>query len=789
LPSPHDAVRRALARAREQEFVEFLVRKGVLTPDRLVESPDEGGDRPLHERIGLSPDRLAEIEKEFANEAFEQNRTAIPPEPEEVREARRRGNRAIGGYLLVQSLASGALSEVWKAWDPSAGRWVALKTLHGATAQRDVLDRWRREAAAGGRLFHPNIVPVHAVGDEEGRPWIAMAYVPGTSLEERPSSRDEIVRILRIVALAVHHAHTQGVVHRDLKPSNIIIDSSGNPWVCDFGIAQVFDAPRLTAPGTILGTAPYMAPERTIGGDPADPAAADVYGLGATLYALAVGRPPYGGESFLSILKKVQTEDPPRPSRLVVDFPPDLERIILKAMARDPRHRYASAAALAEDLARLAQGRPAEARPPPNRRSRGRLALLGAAALAAAATAFLLLLPGRSPEVPIRILESARQEIDLVQEALYDAAIPDGEFASRLARARELVERALKAAPGLALAHHRRGEIAEVEGQFEEARRAWERALACDPAFAAAQYRLGRTLLVQAYLRRLNLWNEPEALIRSDADRLARAAAARLDDARAGGFENALYRQLAYAMGLYLRNEAVQATEACDRGIQDHGRRRGAEEFLWLKGLTTKDRVEARALFDRAIELRPRYALAFFSRGLLIQGEGRSVDAMAEFEAALRASSAFGEARLYRGSARAFAGDDAGAVADFEALLEDPRLAPGAFNGRGFVRRRSGDPEGALADFTEAIRRMPDRNALAYVYRAELRLERKDFKAAAEDARRAYSLHPWSWSLHLLLQARAALRDWAGAEADLDALGVPADDEARRSLRSLRGNP
>jgi tetratricopeptide (TPR) repeat protein len=751
-------LRRSLARARDRELGEFLLRSGRIDAARLEAALESGDPRPLLERLGLEP-------------ALEDDFIRSRSEPPEVAASRAEG-RLAAGHVLVERIGSGGHSEVWKAWDPGAGRWIALKILQGASGRKDLLDRWRREVLAAVRLSHPNIVPVHAVGEHDGRPWISMAYIAGATLEDRPPSPGEAVRLVRTVALAVDHAHRQGVVHRDLKPANLLLDASGNPWVCDFGIAQVFDAPRLTAPGTLLGTAPYMAPERAAGRDSGT--AADVYGLGATLYTLVAGRPPYDGDSFLDILRKVETEDPPR----LQGLPRDLERVILKAMARDPRDRYATAAALAADLERLEQNRPVEALPL-RRRSLRKARIAVALLILAAGAAFLALRPPEVSEASLRLLESARVELDRVHEALYDPSLPEVEYETRLRRARERVEEASAAAPRLALTWHRRGELAEFEGRFDAAREAWEQALARDPRLASTSYRLGRVLLAQAYLRRLNLWSEPDDAVRAEADGLARRAGDRLESARAVGLEDDLQRALAPAFRAWVRGEDALARDLCDRGLAAFAGRRGAEEFLWLKGLASSDPAEARSLFDRALLIRPRYALARFSRGVLVQDR-------ADLDESLRASPGFGEARLYRGSFRALAGDHAGAVADFEALLDDPRLAPGAFTGRGFVRRRTGDPDGALADLGEAIRRRPDSNHLPYVYRAELHLERRDFEAAARDARAAYGIRPWSWSLSLLLQARTGLRDWAGAQADLDALGVPEDDEARRLLRSLR---
>jgi tetratricopeptide (TPR) repeat protein len=242
------------------------------------------------------------------------------------------------------------MGEVWKAQDLQLGRFVAIKYLRAIASDED-LARFRREAETSSRLNHPGVTRIYTVGQEQGRSYIVMQFVEGRTLafwpHEDPRGR---VRIVRDAALAVDHAHNQGVLHRDIKPSNILLEEPGperkerNVVVTDFGLAKwLIDSSPLTKTGQAVGTPAYMPPEQVLGGQTGR--RGDVYSLGATLYEVLTGRPPYTGDNALQILRKVVDEDPPQ-------LEGDLGAVVAKAMERDPRHRYATAAEFAEDLDR-----------------------------------------------------------------------------------------------------------------------------------------------------------------------------------------------------------------------------------------------------------------------------------------------------------------------------------------------------------------------------------------------------------------------------------------------------
>jgi tRNA A-37 threonylcarbamoyl transferase component Bud32 len=266
-----------------------------------------------------------------------------------------------GEYELLGEIGRGGMGVVFKAREPELNRIVALKMiLPGSLPDESELQRFRVEATAAARLQHPNIVAVHRVGELEGRHFYSMEYVEGLTLTQRlaqgPLPGRVAARYLAAVARAIHHAHEHGILHRDLKPGNILLDAADQPRVTDFGLAKQFTAAEgHTRTGSVLGTPSYMAPEQAAGRKDLGPAC-DVYGLGALLYELLTGRPPFRAETPLDTLLQVMDREPAPPRLLNPKVDRDLETICLKCLSKEPRDRYASALELALDLERFLLG-------------------------------------------------------------------------------------------------------------------------------------------------------------------------------------------------------------------------------------------------------------------------------------------------------------------------------------------------------------------------------------------------------------------------------------------------
>lgn len=285
----------------------------------------------------------------------------------DAREPATRGEE-FGDYYLLEKIGRGGMGLVYRAEQRSLKRIVALKVLlAGSHAAEEEVARFLREAEAAAALDHPAIVPVHEVGQHAGQYFFSMGFVAGRSLAQRladgPLPPREAAELTKTVAAAIDYAHQQGVIHRDLKPGNILLDDQGDPRVTDFGLAKrVSGDGELTATGQVLGTPSYMPPEQASGRWDSVDTRADIYALGAVLYACLTGRPPFQAATITDTLAMVLHDTPVPPSKLVPRLPRDLETLCLKCLEKDPAARYGSAGDLADDLQRYLDGVPVRAR-------------------------------------------------------------------------------------------------------------------------------------------------------------------------------------------------------------------------------------------------------------------------------------------------------------------------------------------------------------------------------------------------------------------------------------------
>ncbi|MGE3806928.1 MAG: protein kinase, partial [Gemmataceae bacterium] len=350
-----------------------------LEPDDLVQA--EGGEKavPASQVEGLgfpdtdrpegeSTDSVPATADSVASVASVSTRTSDSITPL-LNELAARERVQVPGYLIQEELGRGGMGVVYKAEQIALKRLVALKLiLAGSHASSKHRARFLTEAEAIARLQHPNIVQVYDVGTGNGQLFIALEYVAGPNLARemarKPMGAMAAARLLHLLAGGIEAAHQRGIVHRDLKPGNILLDHAGTPKISDFGLAKLADDESgHTLTGDVMGTPSYMAPEQARGDLHAIGPATDIYALGAVLYEMLTGRPPFRAEVPAETILQVLNEEPVPPSQLQRQVPKDLETICLRCLDKDPRRRYPSAAALAEDLRRFLDGEPIAARP------------------------------------------------------------------------------------------------------------------------------------------------------------------------------------------------------------------------------------------------------------------------------------------------------------------------------------------------------------------------------------------------------------------------------------------
>jgi len=336
---------------------------GYLSRLQAGQRPDRGALLSEHPELAATLKCLEALEGLLPTVNTDSDVDALEPELQDL-------PRDFGPYELLEEVGRGGMGVVYKARQKALDRTVAVKMILAThLASPEHIRRFQVEAWAAARLRHSNITQIHDVGQQHGQHYFTMEYIEGESLAQRIArqrlSFDAIVRLLSVVARAVDHLHAQGVVHRDLKPSNILLDRDDQPYVTDFGLAKVFVAgSEATTTGVIAGTPSYMAPEQASGHSSEVGPASDIYSLGAILFELLTGEPPFRRENPLDTVLDILGREPRYPRQLNPRVPHGLELICLKCLAKSPADRYRSAAALADDLERFARHEPLSVRPP-----------------------------------------------------------------------------------------------------------------------------------------------------------------------------------------------------------------------------------------------------------------------------------------------------------------------------------------------------------------------------------------------------------------------------------------
>ncbi|MDI1449307.1 serine/threonine-protein kinase [Polyangium sp. 6x1] len=526
---------------------------------------------------------------------------------------RRRVPRSLAErYEDIRFLGEGGMGTVYRAMDPHLGRIVALKLLKG-----DDPELWRRflgEARAQARIQHEHVCRVYEAGQADGEPYIAMQYIDGEPLSKiaEKLTLEQSVKLMREVSAAVHEAHRLGVIHRDIKPGNILVeareDGSLKPYVMDFGLAREVEGRGQTQTGAVLGTPAYMPPEQAKGDVRSMDRRSDVYSLGATLYDVIAGRPPFVEEHAWNLLMAVAYEDAPSLGTVKKGLPAELETIVMKCLEREPSRRYDSARALAEDLQRFLDGEPILAR----RASIGYV-LLKKARKHKLATSLLALVLGASlvlvgvwVRAQRQAAEQARlarelgegvKEMELFLRAAYELPLHDVERERDVVRARlgEIEARMVAAGrAGEGPGHYAIGRGHLALGDPDAAREHLEKALAAGYSSADLEYALGRALgelFRRALAETRRITNEEER--KKKVEELDRA----LRDPALGHLRAALAAKIevpAYAEGLIALYE----------GKHEEAIQKAKEAFGKAPWMYEAKKLEADALFAEGSKYR-----------------------------------------------------------------------------------------------------------------------------------------------------------------------------------------
>jgi serine/threonine-protein kinase len=659
----------------------------------------------------------------------------------------------IHGHEVRELLGRGGMGVVFKAWHRRLQRPVAVKMLlAGAYAQPHELERFLREAETVAGLRHANIVEVHEAGDVDGRPYFTMEFVEGGSLAQKlagaPQPTRQAAALVAAVAEAVHAAHQRGVVHRDLKPANVLLTADGTPKLTDFGLArQLEGAAGLTQSGAPVGTPSYMAPEQAEGKSRDIGPMVDVYALGAILYELLTGRPPFRAETAAQTVQQVIHQEPVPPSKLNASVPRDLETVCVKCLHKEAERRYPSALALAEDLRRWQRGEPVAARPVTT--VERMLRWTGRNPMAVGLALTVLALVGVAVGAGLR--EWARAAQRRVEVANWEARLNEAvrlQQEGRYPESRAILEQLPDAGPDdlrgrverartdLGLAERldairlNRGVILEGRLSNAQADRDYGEALKAaglvdfDEAPQDAAARVEASNIRGALVAALDDW----AVCATDDKRRWLLEVARRADPDAQGWRDRVRDPLTWANPAVL-GELARTAPVEDQTVQllvvlgERLQGAGAEAIPLLKrvqkkypgdfwanfvlgdALRRKNQFgEAVRYYQAALSVRPRAAVVYINLGLTLALSGRPEEAIDHLQQAIRIDPQSSAAHNNLANVLQRQGRLAEAIDHYrEALRIDPGSA-GAFNNLGTALKQMGRPLEGMQQYRQALR-------------------------------------------------------------------------------------
>lgn len=641
----------------------------------------------------------------------------------------RQSPELIPGYRLVGELGRGGMGVVYEAIDVAHDRTVAIKLVLDRGEQKPGPKPLVDEAAAAARLNHPNIVRVYSFGEAAGAQYIVLELVRGESLSRKlrdgPLPLVEAIDFVRVLARAMQHAHDRGVIHRDLKPGNVLL-VDGTPKIVDFGLAKMLDQDTRTRTGLLFGTPQYVAPELVVGGSKVASPSSDVYALGVILYECLTGRMPFDGPTAWDVMRQAAEDDPESPRTLRPEVPATLNAVCLKALAKTPSGRYASASALAADLDRVSSGGPVNARV---RRRPWILRRVGWKSLAAAALVGIAVASTLAAGLRDRngandrlaaAAASARAGERMLARGDYDDA--QKEFETGLRQVEGVADAATVTAElNRGVKTSTRGRlVTKLQTIVDRFRLGFDQ-----KSHAGESTKTQAQAASELWAARDGILNpEPGTALTADVEEKVKLDLLDLGllsadliaaDGEAGAADRAAAR-LAEVEATLGANPVVSYARAVRRAEAKQGPAPPVPELaasasmreLYAFGralLNSENPAAAIVLLRRAVDREPTAFWPGFTLGLAAYQLGRNEEAAEAFSRSSALTKAYrGRCYFHLGLAHAAGGNRAAALDDFNRALElEPTFAATALN-RGLVQLELANPKAALGDFLLAER-------------------------------------------------------------------------------------
>lgn len=654
----------------------------------------------------------------------------LRPLPPDVLAAATKPESRLDRYILLEVIGQGGMGRVYKSWHTGLEKYVALKVMSGFS--RIERDHFLREGRIAASLHHPNIVPVYDLGQTQSAAdeiyYLCMELIDGLGITRSKLSREGRLKALATVARALDYSHTKGVIHRDIKPENILIDATGTPFLTDFGLAKQVNT-TLTPSSIVFGTPAYMAPEQARA--QATDLRADIYSLGATLYDILCGRPPFTGDQPYQIIEAAMTRDPVPPSRLVAGLPRDLDVVCLKALEKEPRQRYGSALEFAEDLERVLAGEPILARPPSwferaRRHARKRPGLLLSGLVALVFIASLVGVQSAAERKERGLRERILRMGRLIDQFDAEYAAPRQDIRPAMAWLHEAV-RISEDLGAVAEAYFEKGRALSRLNRLDAAIESLSQAISMseDPKYFLERGIVYLKIYQEQFDKLLQSADKEEAeRIKKDSwfykdQALADLRRAALDPTIGSG-----QLEFAQAMLLYTEGDMLQALRRVSNLVRSEKRLR-AELFVLAGDIyqSLRDYENAERAYEQAIDIKrshPEYrrkaGLAALYHAVDTDSEETARRALDHFESALQVDADFVNAVYGRGLARIelarLGGENElleGAIVDFSLMIEQVvRYRDGALGRRAMARAMLAERLGSRELIELALQDMAD---------------------------------------------------------------------------------